>query len=153
MPFSYATDGAIAARQGGNDICGASTGIGLGANRSGVDPGNFSVSTADAVAAHIGGGALTASDSNTGDIIQEPLTITAGSGYTNGTYRIQSNSSGGRPAGTGEIEITISGGAVTAARVVRPGNGFTSAPTFTVANAVNVDTGAGPGAGRGRESI
>jgi hypothetical protein len=147
MPFSYATDGAIATRQGGNDIAGASTGIGFGANRSGADPGNFTVSTADVVCNHIGDGALATSASNTGNVIQEPLTITAGSGYTNGTYRIQSNNSGGQGAGAGEIEITISGGAVTAARVVRPGQGFTSAPTFTVANAVNIDTGAGPGAG------
>lgn len=149
MAATFQTDGALAARQGGNDTGAACTGIGTASNQSGVPvSGNFTVTSADFVAQHIGGGALATSAGNTGNIIQEPITITAGSGYTNGTYRVQSNASGGQTAGAGEIEFTIAGGALTAARVVRPGSGFTSAPTFTVANAINTNgTGAGPGAG------
>lgn len=148
MPATFALDGALAARQGGNDTGAACTGIGTASNQSGANvPGNFTVTAADFVAQHIGGGLLATSASNTGSIVQEPIAITAGSGYTNGTYLVQSNASGGQTAGAAAIEFTIAGGAVTAARVVRPGSGFTSAPTFTVANGVNTLTGAGPGGG------
>lgn len=151
MPASFATDGALNSAQGGNDTGAANTGIGVGSNQSGAPvPGNNSVSSADYLAWHIGGGDNTApaSASNTGQVLNPPVTFAAGSGYTNGTYRVQSNASGGQLAGAGEIEFTVAGGALTAARIVRPGSGFTSAPTFTVANGVNTNgSGAGPGAG------
>jgi hypothetical protein len=55
---------------------------------------------------------------------------TAGTGQTNGTYTI--NASGG--GGTGAVaQITIAGGAITAVKVLNPGTGYTSVPTFTVA--------------------
>lgn len=59
------------------------------------------------------------------------LTFTAGSGQTNGTYVI--NGSGG--SGTGaQIQVTISGGAITAVSILNAGSGYTwgTAPTFTV---------------------
>lgn len=148
MSATFATSGALNAWQGGNDTGAASTGIGTASNQSGAAPsGNFTDTAADFVAQHIGGGLLATSASNTGSIVQEPVAVTAGSGYTNGTYLVQSNASGGQGAGAASIEFVIAGGALTTARVVRPGSGFTGAPTFTVANAVNVLTGAGPGAG------
>lgn len=149
MTATSALNGALNAFAGGNDTGAACTGIGTASNQSGVPvSGNFTVTAADFVAQHIGGGALATSAGNTGNIIQEPIVVTAGSGYTNGTYRVQSNASGGQTAGAGEIEFVIAGGALTTARVVRPGSGFTSAPTFTVANAINTNgTGAGPGGG------
>lgn len=148
MPISFALDGAYAARQGGNDTGAASTGIGTASNQSGVTVGqNFTDTVADFTANHIGGGALATSAGNTGNIVQEPIAITAGSGYTNGTYLVQSDASGGQPAGAAAALFTVAGGAVTAASIVRPGSGFTSAPTFTVANGINTLTGAGPGGG------
>lgn len=152
MPATFQTDGAMLTAQGGNDVGGASTGIGIGSNQSGVSPpGNFTSAATDVLAWHIGGGdnVAPASASNTGQVINPFATFAAGSGYTNGTYRVQSNASGGQPAGAAEIEFTVAGGAITSARTVRPGSGFTSAPTFTVANAINTQTGAGPGAGTG----
>ena len=156
MPATFQTDGALNSAQGGNDTGAACTGIGVAGNQSGVTvPGNFTSNAVDYLAWHIGGGQNNAaapssvSASNTGQVINPAVTFSAGSGYTNGTYRVQSNASGGQGAGAAELEFTIAGGAITAARVVRPGSGFTSAPTFTLANAVNVLTGAGPGAGTG----
>jgi hypothetical protein len=150
MPVTFQTDGALSAAQGGNDIGAACTGIAVGSNNSGLPPTwNFTDTAADFIAQHIGGGALATAASNTGNIVQEPVTVTAGSAYTNGTYRVQSNLSGGQPVGAAELEFVIAGGALTTCRVTRPGSGFTSAPTFTVANATNVLTGAGPGAGTG----
>jgi hypothetical protein len=147
MPATYATDGAINNAQAGNDIGGASTGIGIGANHAGVAPRAFVDNVADQLAWHIGGGDNVAgSASNTGPILQVPVTVTAGSGYTNGTYRVQSTG-GGAPDGSAEVEFVITAGALASARVVRAGAKFTSAPTFTVANAKNVQDGTGPGAG------
>lgn len=148
MAATFASDGAFASRAGGNDVGALNTGIGIGSENSGNQiAGNFTVTAADATANHIGGGALATSAANTGNIVQEPLAIVAGSGYTNGTYRLGSDASGGQLVNAAEVELTISGGALTAARVIRPGSGFTSAPTFTVANARNVVDGSGPGAG------
>lgn len=150
MPATFATDGAFNAFQGGNDTGAACVGIGTASNQSGQPvPGNFTISGgSDAQAQHIGGGALATSASNTGQIVQEPVTITAGSGYTNGTYRVQSDASGGQGAGCASLTFTVAGGAITASNVHRPGSGFTSAPTFTVANAINTNgSGAGPGGG------
>lgn len=156
MPATYATDGAYNAAQGGNDLGAASTGIGFASNASGQPvPGNFTSNPGvDFLAWHIGGAnndavaPSTVSASNTGQVLNPPLTITPGSGYTNGTYRLASTG-GGAPAGAGEILFTVSGGVITEARIVRAGSGFTSNPTWTVANAVNTVTGAGPGAGAG----
>ena len=149
MPATFATDGALNAAQGGNDTGAACTGIGTGSNRSGQPvPGNFTVNATDFLIQHIGGGPLATSASNTGNVLDPIVTPTAGSGYTNGTYRIQSTG-GGAPNGSGEIEFTIAGGAITTARITRAGSGFTSNPTWTIANAVNTVTGAGPGAGTG----
>lgn len=150
MPASFQTDGALNTWQGGNDIGGASSGIGVASNQSGPlsTQIEFSVTAADFVAPHIGDGALATSASNTGNIVQEPPAITAGSGYTNGNYIVESNASGGQTAGAASLYFTIAGGALTTARVKRPGSGFTSAPTFTVANAINLDgSGSGPGGG------
>jgi hypothetical protein len=152
---TFATNGAFEAAQGGNPLGGASTGIGWGSNQSGQPvAGNFTVNAVDRLAFHIGYGPndevapSTMSASNTGQILNPPITVTAGSGYTNGTYRVQSTG-GGAPAGAGEIIFTVAGGAITSAYINRAGSGFTSAPTWTVANATNVPTGAGPGAGTG----
>lgn len=149
MPATFATDGALNTWQGGNDTGAASTGIGTASNQSGQPvPGNFTTNAVDFRAAHIGDGPLATSASNTGNIVQEPVAITAGSGYTNGSYYVESNASGGQPAGAASLYLTIAGGLVTASRVKRAGSGFTSAPTFTVANALNTDgSGTGPGAG------
>lgn len=148
MAATFATSGALNAWQGGNDTGAASTGIGVASNRSGQPvPGNFSDTVADFVADHIGSGTLASSASNTGSIVQEPVAITAGSAYTDGTYRVPSTASGGQTADAASLEFVIASGAITSARVVRPGSGFTSAPTFNLANAVNVLTGAGVGGG------
>jgi hypothetical protein len=161
MPATFTTDGAINVAQGGNDTGGASTGIGIGSNQSGYPvPGNFSLSTQDQLAWHIGGGDNTQtpgaanSASNTGQVLNPPVAFAPGAAYVNGTYRVPSNASGGQPAGAGEIEIVVAAGAITSARIVRPGSGFTSAPTFTVANAVNVNgTGVPIGGGGGTLTV
>lgn len=149
MPATFQTDGALNSFQGGNDVGAGTACIGTASNASGpIVAGDFTATAADFIAHHIGDGALATSASNTGNIVQEPPAITAGSGYTNGTYIVESNASGGQGAGAASLYFTVSGGAVTASRIKRPGSGFTSAPTFTVANAVNVDgTGTGPGGG------
>lgn len=150
MAASFATSGALNSWQGGNDTGAASTGIGTGSNNSGVPPtGNFTATVADFVAQHIGGGLLATSASNTGSIVQEPVAITAGADYTDGTYAVDSDESGGQGAGAARLEFTVTDGEIVSARVMRPGSGFTSAPDFDLANAVNVATGAGVGAGTG----
>lgn len=55
---------------------------------------------------------------------------TAGSGQTNGSYVIAASGGGGTGA---TVAITIAGGAITVATVTNPGSGYTSIPTFTVA--------------------
>jgi len=55
---------------------------------------------------------------------------TAGSGQTNGTYTISGTGGGGSGA---TIQVVVSGNAVTGVKVLNPGTGYTSAPTFTVA--------------------
>jgi hypothetical protein len=142
---TYGVPGAFDPQQPGNPSGGASTGIGLSCLGSGPDANNFSVDQAnDVVLPYIGAGsdAAPSSTTNLGNIVVEPTTFVAGSGYSpDGRYRVQS-AGGGRSAGTAEIELTVAGGAITWARVVRPGSNFTSAPTFNVATAVNFDTGA-----------
>lgn len=149
MPASFQTDGALNTWQGGNDIGAACTGIGVASNQSGplATQIEFTTTAVDFKAAHIGDGALATSATNTGNIIQEPVAITAGSGYTNGSYYVESDASGGQPAKAAKLYVTIAGGAITAAKVGRAGSQFTSAPTFTVANLINVVDGTGPGGG------
>lgn len=61
----------------------------------------------------------------------DSITITTpGTGGTNGTVVINATGGGGTGA---QISVTTAGGIVTAASIVNPGNGYTSAPTFTVA--------------------
>jgi hypothetical protein len=146
MPATFQTDGALNAAQGGNDTGAASSGIGLASNQSGPTvPGNFTSASTDALAWHIGGGTNTAvapsssSASQTGPVINPEVAFAAGTGAANDTYRIQSNASGGQLAGCAELEFVVAGGVITSVRVVRPGSGFTSAPTFTAANAVNTN--------------
>jgi hypothetical protein len=66
-----------------------------------------------------------------GSYVSSVVISAAGSGQTNGTYAIAANFGGG---GTGAIiTVVISGGAITSAVVTNAGYGYTSAPTFTVA--------------------
>jgi len=146
MAATYQTDGAAASLAGGNDIGGMNSGIGFSARNSGA-PAIQSVTATDFKEAAIGGGLLATSASNLGSMIDGIVTGVAGSGYTNGTYRVESDASGGQLAGCGQLEIVIAAGAISSRRVTRCGNGFTSAPTFTIANAKNVLDGTGPGAG------
>lgn len=140
----------------GSPLGGASSGIALGALSSGPDfgtPGNWTVDASnDLVLPVIGTGPTSgagSSASNLGSVCLEPTAFVAGSGYTpDGTYRIQSTG-GGQPDGTASVVITVTGGAITWARIHRPGSGFTSAPTFTVANAINTMTGAAISGGTG----
>lgn len=121
----------------GSPTGGASSGIGLSALASGPDTtNNWSTDSAnDVVLGVIGGGLTSASATNLGSMVVEPTAFVAGSGYSpDGTYVIESTG-GGAPAGTASVVITVTGGAITWARVKRPGSGFASAPTFTVANA------------------
>jgi len=53
-----------------------------------------------------------------------------GSGQTNGTYNIPSSGGGGTGA---VVQIVIAGGVITTATVTSMGSGYTSIPTFTVA--------------------
>lgn len=125
----------------GSPGAGSSSGIGLGPLASAPDvTNNWTVdANNDITLGWIGGSSL-------GNVVLEPTTLTAGSGYTDGRYRVQSVG-GGQPNGTASIEFLVTGGAIVWARVHRPGSGFTSAPTFTVSQAVEFTTGAGPGAG------
>lgn len=148
MPASFQTDGALNSFQAGNDVGAGCACIGTASNASGpIVSNDFTATAADFVAHHIGDGALATSASNTGNVIQNPVTITAGSGYTNGSYYVESDASGGAVAKMGRIDFTIAGGALTAASVTRGGSGFTSAPTFTLSNAINKADGTGVGGG------
>jgi hypothetical protein len=155
MTATFAKDGAFDAAQGGNATGAASSGIGIASNASGQPVrGNFTDSVADVLIHHMGGAPndevapSTVSASNTGRVINPPVAFVAGAAYVNGTYRVQSTG-GGAPNGSGEIEIVVAAGAITSARIVRPGSGFAAAPTFTVANAVNVNGSGVPIGGGG----
>lgn len=70
------------------------------------------------------------------------LTVTisaAGAGYANGTHRLTVTGGGGTGA---QVDATVVGGAVTAVRIVKPGSGYTTAPTL----AMPASAGAGAGA-------
>lgn len=128
------TAGSYPATGGGEG--GLSTGIGIGTNASGVPvPGNFTATATDALPVRIGGGVKSSagssnSDSNLGNIVNG-ATITAGSGYTNGVYLI-GTTGGGVPDGTGQVQVTVAGGAITAAEISNPGSGFTGTPTVAL---------------------
>ena len=68
-----------------------------------------------------------------GNTLKSAVTITAGSGQTNGTFTINANLGSG--GGTGaSISVTIAGGVIVGnPTVVSAGFGYVSAPTFTVA--------------------
>lgn len=135
MTLSYAKDGAIGdlSQDGGGGppvgTGGLSTGIGVGANNSGA-PLIQSTTAADFAAARIGGGSASPAGVAVPNVLGAP-TITAGSGYTNGTYLLNA-ANGGLTGGTGdlngEIQVTVAGGAITAAVVTKPGR-YITAPT------------------------
>lgn len=128
MPISYQTDGAIGV-SGANNTGGMSSGIGVGSNASGPIAIQ-GVTVADFEHAAIGGGSTSTSASNIGNMVQSPVTFVAGSGYTNGTYRIESSVVA--PLAAAAVDVTVAGGAITAVTLVRPGGGFASAPTFAI---------------------
>lgn len=123
---------------------GLSTGIGIGALQSGPVTANQSATAADLLPMRIGGGVKSSagssnSDTNLGNIVAG-FTLVGGTGYTNGTYLVDSTG-GGRPDKTAQCQLTVAGGIITAAEVTVPGDGFTSAPTFPL-----TALGAGSGA-------
>lgn len=152
MANATGATGTFDPQQPGNTLGGITSGIGLGALASGPDAGNFTPDASnDVVLPVIGTGPITgagSSASNLGGMVLEPLQMVAGSGYVDGRYRVQS-AGGGMPAGTASVEFAVVGGVIVWSRIHRPGNGFTSAPTFTVAQAVEFTTGATISGGTG----
>lgn len=123
MPGTFATDGASADQNGSQALGGMSTGIGVSARNSGF-PLIQTATAADFAAARIG--------SPTGQNGLAIGAITAGSGYTNGTYLLNA-ANGGLTGGTGdlngEIQVTVAGGAITAAVVTKGGRYLTTPST------------------------
>jgi hypothetical protein len=117
MAATYVTDGVLADATPGQDTGACSTGIGVSARRFG--PANQSVTTTDFTPNRIGGSA------GFGSCVISAA-ITAGSGYTNGTYTIIPT--GGSGAGA-EVVVTVAGGLITGAVVTKPGSQYASAPT------------------------
>jgi hypothetical protein len=126
MPGTYATDGASADQNGSQALGGMSTGIGVSARNSG-QPLIQTATAADFAAARIG--------SPTGQNGLAVGALTAGTGYTNGTYLLNA-ANGGLTGGTGdlngEIQVTVAGGAITAA-VVTKGGRYLTAPSVNLA--------------------
>jgi hypothetical protein len=122
MPATFQTDGALADTTPGNDIGGASTGIGVGSNYSSSALIQSTTAT-DFSPSRIGGLA------GLGQVVISAA-ITAGSGYTNGTYTLIPTGGGGSNS---EVVVTVAGGAITAATVTKPGSGYTTAPTVSLA--------------------
>jgi len=150
MPATYQTDGAQDCHQPGNDTGAACTGIGFGGNYSGQPvPGNFSIQTSPLPGACIGMGSNASSNDSLATMVID-VTFTAGSGYNNGVFNVESDASGGAPAKISMAQFTVTGGAIAAAKVIRAGNDFTGTPTFTLANAylANGQSG-GVGSGTG----
>jgi hypothetical protein len=58
--------------------------------------------------------------------------VTAGSGQTPGTYTVNSSTSGGTSVAVAQVVIGAAG-TITSVKLLQPGAGFTSTPTFTVA--------------------
>lgn len=136
MTLAYAKDGALgdASQDGGGSAAmsgtgGLSTGIGNGALNSGV-PLIQGATAADFAAVRIGGGSASPAGVAIPNVLGAP-TITAGSGYTNGVYLLN-RENGGLTGGTGdlngEIQVTVAGGAITAASVTKVGR-YITAPT------------------------
>lgn len=120
MAATYVTDGCLADVTPGQDTGACSTGIGVSARRFG--PANQSTTAADFSPNRIGGSA------GFGSCVISAA-VTAGSGYTNGTYTIVPT--GGSGAGA-EVSVTVSGGAITAATVTKPGSNYATAPTVSL---------------------
>lgn len=165
MAITSGSDGIIADKSiqafgpaySGKGEGGMSTGIGFGPNYSSAYPAYLAVDipnvdTVDVEPVRIGGGSVAAGSAGSANLasVVNGLTFAAGTGYTDGTYLIQSNASGGRLAGEAACEIVVTAGAIVSAKATRVGQQFSSAPTFTVANAVNTNP-SGPviGAGTG----
>lgn len=128
MPATYATDGVLADMTPGQDLGGCSTGIGVGSSRRG--PANQSVTAADFAPSRIGG------TQGFGSCVISAA-VTAGTGYTNGTYTIVPT--GGSGAGA-EVVVTVAGGVITGATVTKPGSNYATAPTVSLA-ALGAGTG------------
>ncbi len=74
------------------------------------------------------------------------LTVTAGSGYTNGTFESSTTGfTGGSCTTQPRINVVVSGGAITAAYPATPGAGCTSNPTITISNTTVPGIGGGTG--------
>jgi len=67
-----------------------------------------------------------------GSTVASAVILTAGSGQTNGTFTIPANVGIGGGSGAA-LGIVIAGGLITTVYVVSPGFGYSSDPTFTVA--------------------
>lgn len=67
-----------------------------------------------------------------GSSVKSAVILTAGSGQTNGTYNIAANAGIGGGSGA-VLGVVIAGGLITNVYVVTPGFGYSSVPTFTVA--------------------
>lgn len=122
---------------------GMSTGIGIGALSSGPLQGNFTATAADALPIRIGGGVKSSagssnSDANLGNVING-RTFVAGSGYTDGVFLTRT--AGGGAVGAGEVQITVSGGAITAVDITDEGSSFTSVPTVALPSGMGAGTG------------
>lgn len=147
MAVSSASNGALAdvtimgfgltQSYAGNGEGGMSTGIGVGSGNSGA-PAIQSTTSTDFAPTRIGGGSTAVSASNLGNVVQS-VAFAAGSGYTNGSYAIDSTG-GGAPNGTAQVQVTVAGGAITAVVISRAGSGFASAPTFAL-TALGAGTG------------
>lgn len=66
-----------------------------------------------------------------GTTVQQAVIANAGSGYTAGTYAVNSSTSGGTTAATAVI-VVGSSGTIISATITNPGAGFTSVPTFSL---------------------
>jgi hypothetical protein len=128
MAATYVTDGVLADTTPGQDTGACSTGIGVSARRFG--PANQSTTSADFSPNRIGGSAGFGSCVIT-------AAVTAGSGYTNGTYVI--TPTGGAGAGA-SVTVVVASGAISTATITNPGSNYTSAPTVSL-------TAAGAGTG------
>jgi hypothetical protein len=125
MPGTYQTNGAICDANSSQSGGALSTGIGVGANNSGT-PLTQSATAADFAAARIGAPA--------GQAALLVGALTAGAGYTNGTYVLVNGAglTGGTGDLNGEVMVTVAGGAITAA-VVTKGGRYLTAPTVNLA--------------------
>jgi hypothetical protein len=132
MPATYTTSGAIADITPSQATGALSTGIGVSALTSG--PNRIQTPTlSDFVADRIGGAV--------GNGLGFP-TFVAGSGYTNGTYVLNAANGGltGGGGDSGELTVTVVGGAITQPVVTGGGRNYATVPV-----AVLTSLGAGVG--------